>query len=332
MALMTYKKAGVDIDKGNLLVESIKNLLKNPARPEVLGSIGGFSGFFKPHWKRMKDPVLVASSDGVGTKLLLANIAEKHDTIGMDIVAMNVNDIIAAGAEPLFFLDYFACGKLDNQKALQVIKGINTGCRIAGASLLGGETAELPGLYNHSDYDLAGFCVGIVDRKKIINGSGIAKGDCVLGLCSSGPHSNGYSLIRKVFSKNEIKGKFKNTLLKPTRIYVKSVLSLIKSMDVKGVAHITGGGFYDNITRILPKGKAVVINPHSWSVPNIFKIIQERTSLDDQNMYRTFNMGIGMVLILRRGDVKTAQKILSGFKIPSFLIGEVVRGDRKVVI
>ena len=224
MPLFTYKKAGVDIDKASRLVESIKILTKKSTRPEVLGSIGAFSGFFKPRWRRMKEPVLVASSDGVGTKLMVANIAGRHETVGIDLVAMSANDIIACGAEPLFFLDYFATGKLDNRKTLEVVKGILEGCRQAGCSLLGGETAELPGLYNNKDYDLAGFCVGIVDRKDIIDGSGATKGDVVLGMASNGIHSNGYSLVRKVFSNHEMKAKFKNILLRPKRIYVKDFL------------------------------------------------------------------------------------------------------------
>lgn len=332
MPIIDYKKAGVDIDKANRLVKSIKLLAKRIKRPEVPGSIGGFSGLFKPYWRKMKEPVLAASSDGVGTKLLAANMAGKHDTVGIDLVAMNVNDIITCGAEPLFFLDYFSCGSLDNQRAMEVIKGVLEGCRQAHCCLLGGETAELPGLYKKSDYDLAGFCVGIVDRKDIIDGSGIAKGDIVLGIASSGVHSNGFSLIRKIFSAYEIKTGFRKILLRPTKIYVKGVLALTNSIKVKGIAHITGGGFYDNIVRILPKGKAVVINPNSWLIPNIFRIIQTRSNLDNFNMYRTFNMGIGMVIILARKDLNPAQKILSRYGLRSYLIGEVVKGKRRVII
>lgn len=320
------------MDKAARLVGSITKLSRKSARAGVLGSIGGFGGFFKPQLKGMKEPVLTASSDGVGTKLIAANIAGKHDTIGIDLVAMNVNDIITCGAEPLFFLDYFACGKLDNKRAHDVMKGIVEGCRQARCALLGGETAELPGLYNDKDYDLGGFCVGIVDRKKIIDGSRVKEGDVVLGMASSGVHSNGFSLIRKVFSKSEMKHRFKSALLRPTKIYVKGILALIKSVDVKGVAHITGGGFYDNIVRALPKKKAVIINPHSWTIPNIFGLIQARTNLDKFNMYRTFNMGIGMVLIVARKDVKKSQGILSRLGFPSYLIGEVVKGERKVII
>jgi len=332
MIPLTYKKAGVDVDKANELVKSIKSISKSSKSAGVLSSIGGFSGFFKPKWKKMKDPVLVASSDGVGTKLIVASTARTFDTIGIDLVAMNVNDIIACGATPLFFLDYFACGRLDNKKALSVIKGISRGCKSAGISLLGGETAELPRLYKNSDFDLAGFCVGIVDKKNIIDGSKIKEKDVVLGIVSSGIHSNGYSLVRKVFSRLEIKRKFKKTLLTPTKIYVKGVLAVLDSVNIKGIAHITGGGFYDNITRILPKKKAVVINPNSWPVPDIFKIIQSRSGLDSYNMHRTFNMGIGMVLVLARKDFSKAKKVLSRHNLISYLIGEVVKGERKVVI
>lgn len=329
---VTYKDAGVDVNKAMNLVEAIKLLTKKEKNLCTLSSIGGFSGFFKPNWKKMKDPVLVASSDGVGTKLLVAGIAEKHNTIGIDLVAMNVNDIVTSGAEPLFFLDYFACGKLDNNKTLEVIKGIIDGCREAGCTLLGGETAELPGLYNNKDYDLGGFCVGIVDKKKIIDGCKTAKGDVVLGLASSGLHSNGFSLVRKIFSKQEIKTKYKTILLTPTKIYVKGILQLIKSVNVKGIAHITGGGFYDNIIRMLPKDKAIVINPHSWPIPKIFGVIQEKARLDSHEMYRTFNMGIGMVLVIARKNLNKSQKILSRLGLTSYLIGEVVKGKRKVII
>ncbi len=332
MPFITYKKAGVDVDQANRLVGAIAQLAKKSKRPEVLGKIGGFSGFFKPNLKNIKEPVLVASSDGVGTKLIVANIAGKHDTVGIDLVAMYVNDLITCGAEPLFFLDYIACGKLDKAKSLSVIKGILAGCRESGMTLLGGETAELPGLYKKEDYDLAGFSVGMISRKKIIDGSKIKKGDCVLGLASSGIHSNGYSLVRKVFSKGEIRKKFKNTLLKPTKIYVKPISALIKRVTVKGIVHITGGGFYDNIVRVLPKNKSIVINHKAWPVPKIFRIIQKRSRLDNTNMYRTFNMGIGMVAIVARKDVKKAKSILSKSGQASYLIGEVVDGKRKVVI
>lgn len=329
---ITYKDAGVDIDKADSLVKSIRLLTKKTVRPEVLGGIGHFSGLFRPRFKNMKEPVLAASTDGIGTKLLLADIVGRYDTVGIDLVAMCVNDIVTCGAEPLFFLDYFATGRLNKDKMLKVIKGILKGCMEANCSLIGGETAELPGLYRDEDYDLAGFCVGVVDKKDIIDGSKIAVGDVVLGISSSGPHSNGYSLIRKIFSKAEIREKFKDILLKPTIIYVRPISALLKTIKTSGIAHITGGGFYDNISRILPKGSAAVLNPRSWRVPKIFKIIQERSRLDKDNMYRTFNMGIGMVLMLKRKDIIKAKNILSRFKLKSFIIGEVVKGTRQVII
>ncbi len=332
MKRITYKDAGVDIDKADSLIREIAKLTKKSIRPEVLGKIGGFSGFFSAKFGRMREPVLTASTDGVGTKLMVADIVGRHDTVGIDLVAMCANDVVACGAQPLFFLDYFATGRLNSLKMLEVMKGILKGCKEAGSSLIGGETAELPGLYKDEDYDLAGFCVGVVDRKKIIDGSGISVGDIVLGISSSGPHSNGYSLIRRLFSKSEMQCKFKNILLKPTIIYVKPISTLLKNIKVVGIAHITGGGFYDNISRILPKRCAVVLNPRSWKVPAIFKIIEERSRLGKEDMHRTFNMGIGMVLILKRKDASKAKEGLSRFKLNSYIIGEVVKGKRSVVI
>ncbi len=330
--MITYKEAGVDIDKANKFVRSLKQMNKNFAKQGVIGSIGGFSGLFSAKFKGMKEPVLASSTDGVGTKLIVAGIAGKHDTIGIDLVGMCVNDIIACGAKPLFFLDYFATGRLDLEKTFQVMKGILNGCKEAQCSLIGGETAELPGLYKDEDYDMAGFAIGVVDRSKIIDGTKIRVGDVVLGIESSGPHSNGYSLIRKVFSKGDIKGKYKKALLKPTIIYVKPVLALLDKVNINGIAHITGGGFYDNISRILPRGCSVVLSPHSWKVPDIFNIIQERSGLDKRNMYLTFNMGIGLVLVLKREHAKKAQKIIKRFGLKSAIMGEVTNGDRKVVI
>jgi phosphoribosylformylglycinamidine cyclo-ligase len=329
---ITYKDAGVDVDKANRLVDGIKLLAGKTVRKGCIGGIGGFSGFFDGRFKEMKEPVLAASTDGVGTKLLLANIVGKHDTVGIDLVAMCVNDIVTCGAEPLFFLDYFGTGKLDSDTMLEVMKGITEGCRQAGCSLIGGETAEMPGLYKAGDYDLAGFSVGVVDKKDIIDGSLVRPGDVVLGIASSGPHSNGYSLIRKVFSEDEIKKEFGRELLKPTIIYVKPVLRILDKIGIGGIAHITGGGFFDNIPRVLPKGCAVVINKDSWDMPPIFKAIQKRADLDDKNMYWTLNMGIGMVLIIRPDDVGTAQKILTADGLKSYVIGDVVKGARKVVL
>jgi phosphoribosylformylglycinamidine cyclo-ligase len=329
---ITYKDAGVDVDKANRLVKSISLLSKTAARKGSIGSIGGFSGLFSGSFKGMKEPVLAASTDGVGTKLIVANIAGKHDTVGIDLVAMCVNDLVACGAEPLFFLDYFATGKLDPSRMLGVVRGIAKGCRAAGCSLIGGETAELPGLYKNEDYDIAGFSVGVVDRKKIIDGSRIKVGDVILGIASSGPHSNGYSLIRKVFSKSDIQGKFKKELLSPTAIYVKPVLKILKKIKVNGISHITGGGFYDNISRILPRGRSAVLGKRSWKVPKIFKVIQERARLDDGNMYGTFNMGIGMALVLNRKDAGRARSILAKSGMKSFIIGEIAKGKRGVVL
>jgi phosphoribosylformylglycinamidine cyclo-ligase len=330
--MITYKDAGVDIDKANRFVKSLRQMNKDSARRGAIGTIGGFSGLFSAKFKGMREPVLAASTDGIGTKLMVAETAEKHDTVGIDLVAMCVNDIIACGAQPLFFLDYFGTGRLNVAKMSEVMKGVLAGCKEADCNLLGGETAELPGLYKDEDYDMAGFCIGVVDRKKIIDGSRIRPGDVVLGIHSSGPHSNGYSLIRKVFSKREIKDNFRKDLLKPTIIYVKPILALTKKVKVNGIAHITGGGFYDNISRILPKGCAVVLSPHSWKVPDIFKIIQERAELSNREMYGTFNMGIGMAVILKRKDVKKAEKIFSRFKLQSTIIGEVSKGNKKVII
>lgn len=330
---ITYKDAGVNIDEAESFLKVLKTPIRRTLRPEVLGNIGGFSGLFRAgSFKRMKEPVLAASTDGVGTKLMLTHIAGRHDTIGIDLVAMCVNDVIACGAEPLLFLDYFATGRLKKERALEIMKGILAGCRIANCSLIGGETAELPGLYRGEDYDLAGFCVGVVEKRDIVDGSAIKLGDVVIGIPSSGPHSNGYSLIRRLFSKSDIKGKFKETLLKPTVIYVRPLLGLLKKTTLNGIAHITGGGFYDNISRILPEGSSVVLNPRSWDVPGIFKEIQRRSGADNNQMYRTFNMGIGMALILKRSEGAKARKILKGFGLDSYIIGEVVKGNQQVII
>ncbi len=330
---ITYKRAGVDIKKADDIIRSVKTLANTTRRSGLIGGIGGFSALFKASFGRMKEPILAASTDGVGTKLLLANIIGKHDTVGIDLVAMCVNDIVACGAEPLFFLDYFATGQLNKARMINVVKGVTKGCREAECALIGGETAELPGMYRDNEYDLAGFSVGVVDKKKIIDGSAISPGDVVIGLPSSGPHSNGYSLIRRLFHTRELKGNFKNILLKPTTIYVKPILALLKNgIKINGIAHITGGGFYDNILRILPKGRAVVLNPRSWKIPKIFKVIAKRSRLDKEEMYKTFNMGIGMVLILNRRYIPKIRRKLSRFKLKPYIIGEVVKGKRKVII
>ena len=332
MSSLTYKKAGVDIDKADAFLAKIKPLLEKTSRPEVLGKIGGFSGMFKPRLQKMKDPVLVSSTDGVGTKLLIADILGKYDTIGMDLVAMCADDVVVVGAEPLFFLDYIACGKLDKEKLTSVMKGITKGCKEAGCALIGGETAELPGLYTKDKFDLAGFCVGIVDRQKIIDGSQCRAGDRLIGLASSGLHSNGYSLVRKAFSPEEIKGRLGKELIRPTKIYTKTILRLMKKVKIKALSHITGGGFYDNIPRVFPDRVSALIAQGSWPVPPIFKKIQSRGHIEDQEMYRTFNMGIGMVLVLSSRSVDPAMKMMAEIGQKAWIIGELVEGDKTVRI
>lgn len=329
--MIDYKRAGVDIDKSNRFIKDIVTIVSATKRTEVLGGIGGFSAFTKIP-KKYKKPVLVSSTDGVGTKLKIAEAVGKHDTIGIDLVAMSVNDIVVTGAEPLFFLDYFATGRLNNKKAVQIIKGIARGCRDAGCALIGGETAEMPGMYKGGEYDLAGFCVGVVERGKIIDGHSVAPGDMVIGIASSGLHSNGFSLARKVFTKKELKGSFGRVLLTPTIIYVKPVLKLIDKVNVKSMAHITGGGFYDNIPRVLPKGTAVLIYKGLWAVPEVFRLIQERAGVSDREMYRTFNMGIGMAFVVNKRDVEKAHKVIKASGLKSWTIGEIIKGRGEVVI
>ncbi|MCM8770329.1 MAG: phosphoribosylformylglycinamidine cyclo-ligase [Candidatus Omnitrophica bacterium] len=333
---MTYKKAGVDIDRANMFVENIKPLIKKTHDINVLAGVGGFGGLYKFE-KGYREPVLVSSTDGVGTKLKIAIEVNKHDTVGIDLVAMNVNDVLCAGARPLFFLDYIACAKLRPPILTEVIKGISQGCVEAGCVLIGGETAEMPGMYKENDYDLAGFCVGVVERSQIIDGAKIEAGDKVIGLESSGLHSNGFSLVRKVFSKNEIK-RLTPELLRPTRIYVKPVLALLQTKDnkleagIRGIAHITGGAFYDKISRILPAHINVRINKNSWIAPKIFQLIQNKGNIEDKEMYRTFNMGVGMVLIVKPETAPHIISALSKFKIKSWVIGEAVRGKKEVEI
>jgi len=322
---LTYAKAGVSIDTGNLFVQKIKPLVRSTRIPGTVGSIGGFSGLFNPFFKKWKDPLLVASTDGVGTKLAVAQSLKCHDTVGIDLVAMSVNDLIVVGATPLFFLDYFATGKLKLKESVGVLKGIARGCRDAGCVILGGETAEMPGFYPPGEYDLAGFAVGMVEKAKILPRN-VRKGQAVLGLASSGPHSNGYSLIRQVFSKKELKGQLGKKLLTPTKIYVKPILDLISKVSVSGLVHITGGGFYDNIPRVLPEGLTVWVYKNSWPIPEIFKLIQKRGKIADREMYRTLNMGIGMTIVLDRSNVKKAQAVLKKWGVRSWLIGEVVTG------
>jgi len=329
--MIDYKKAGVNIEKGNRFVRDISRMAGSTKRQEVLGGIGGFSALMKIP-KKYKNPILVSSTDGVGTKLMVAELVKKHDTIGIDLVAMCVNDIVVSGAEPLFFLDYFATGKLNRDKARNIVKGIVKGCKDAGCALIGGETAELPGMYKGEDYDLAGFCVGVLEKNKIIDGSSVKVGDRIIGIFSSGLHSNGFSLARKVFRKSELKGKIGKSLLRPTIIYVKTILSLLKKVDVKSIAHITGGGFYDNIPRVLPQGRAALICRESWRVPEIFKLIQRRAKISDKEMFRTFNMGIGMALVVDKKDVKKAHAVIKSHGLKSRIIGEVIKGKGEVVI
>jgi len=333
----SYKKSGVDINKANLFKQKIKPLLRKSFSKDVLKDIGGFGSFFRFPREKYKDPILVSSSDGVGTKLKIAVLANKHDTIGIDAVAMNVNDILCVGAETLFFLDYIAFSKLDSDILVDVVKGINDGCIQAGCALIGGETAQMPGMYRQGDYDVAGFCVGVVERKNIIDGSKIAAGDVVIGLESNGIHSNGYSLVRKVLSQGELK-RMSDELLKPTRIYVKPVLNLLQAKGLKlqacihGIAHITGGAFYDKIARILPEDVNVRIDKSSWVVPKIFRLIQNKGNIADKEMYHTFNMGVGMVLIVASRSAKEIISKLAQSRLKSWVIGEVVKGKKEVQI
>ncbi|MDO8784739.1 MAG: phosphoribosylformylglycinamidine cyclo-ligase [Syntrophales bacterium] len=304
----SYRNAGVDIDRVNHFLERIKPLLKKTHRKEVMSTIGGFGGLFHLDLEKIKNPVLVSSTDGVGTKLKIAQMINKHDTVGIDLVAMSVNDIIVQGAEPLFFLDYIATGRFCTEISVQIIEGIVRGCQEAGCALIGGETAEMPGFYENGEYDLVGFCVGVVDAEKLIDGSEIRVGDRIIGIASSGIHSNGFSLARKaLFEEGKLSVDIRMDgldqplgleLLRPTKIYVKPLLNLIKNFTIKGIVHITGGGFIDNIPRIIPGPCRTVITKDSWEIPPIFKIIQEMGNVDDTEMLRVFNMGIGMMLVV----------------------------------
>lgn len=339
---LTYKTAGVDITKGNKLIDIIRPVVRPTFRQGVLEDIGSFSAFFKLNSSKYKNPVLVSSTDGVGTKLKVAFMLKKHTTIGIDLVAMCVNDILTSGAEPLFFLDYFATGKLTTKTTADVIKGIAHGCKMAGCSLIGGETAEMPGFYNDGEYDLAGFSVGIVEKDKIINGSGIKSGDIIIGLSSSGLHSNGYSFARKLFFDikkykankliHELGCTIGKELLMPTRIYVKSILNVLKSFKIKGMAHITGGGITGNIPRILPEGSGlkVVIKRDSWPIQKIFDIIQTSGKISDKEMYRTFNMGIGFALVVSNSDASAIIKRLNSSGEKAFVIGHIDKGKKGV--
>ena len=331
---LTYKDAGVDIDAGNELVERIKPLVKRTRRPEVLAGIGGFGGLFALPPDRYTEPVLVSGTDGVGTKLMLAQHLNKHDTIGIDLVAMCVNDVLVQGAEPLFFLDYFACGKLDNDVASDVIAGIAEGCLQAGAALIGGETAEMPDMYSPGEYDLAGFTVGAVERSEMLDGSAIDEGDIIIGIASSGPHSNGYSLIRKVLDRApdaEIdSAPAAKRLLAPTRIYVKPVLALMQDVSVKGLAHITGGGITENIPRVLPEGLNAEIDTSTWEQGPVFDFLQEHGNIETAEMRRTFNCGVGMVVIVKAADAAKAIDTLNANGESAWQIGRVTKGTQEV--
>ncbi len=329
-----YKQSGVDIDMGNAFVSAIKPLVSATFRRGVLTDIGGFGGMFAIGGDRFQDPVLVSSTDGVGTKLKIASLCNKHDTIGIDLVAMCVNDIVVSGAQPLFFLDYFSVGKLELDQATAVVKGIAKGCEIAKCSLIGGETAEMPGLYNAGDYDLAGFTVGIAERDKIIDGSEIKVGDRLIGLASSGVHSNGYSLVRKVCFEDmgltvddhipELGCTLGEELLKPTRIYSEPILNLIKNFKLSGLVHITGGGFIDNIPRVLPQGCKAVLSNKSWDIPPIFNFLRKNGDISAEEMCRAFNCGIGMVVIVDANLVDDVMQQLSALGESSYVIGEIV--------
>ena len=331
---LSYKDAGVDINAGNALVERIKPEVKRTTRAEVIGGLGGF-GALCAIPSKYKEPILVSGTDGVGTKLRLAIDLKKHDTIGIDLVAMCVNDLVVQGAEPLFFLDYYATGKLDVDVAADVVKGIADGCVQSGCALVGGETAEMPSMYHEGDYDLAGFCVGVVEKSEIIDGSRVKNGDALIALGSSGPHSNGYSLVRKVIDVAGVNPAtelldnkpLSEHVLAPTKIYVKSVLALIKQADVHAIAHLTGGGFWENIPRVLPKNTKAVIDEKSWKWPSVFNWLQEKGNIDTYEMYRTFNCGVGMVIALPQEQVETALAILKQAGENAWLIGHIEHAE-----
>ncbi len=333
MRKITYKDSGVDIKSASIFKSKIKTLVRKSFRKEVLTDIGGFGSFFKLEKNKYKYPVLVSSSDGVGTKLVIAKLANKHDTVGIDAVAMNVNDILCTGAQPLFFLDYVAFSKVKEDILVDVVSGINKGCIESGCSLIGGETAQMPGMYKEGEYDIAGFCVGVVEKEKIINGDMIKAGDKIIGIASSGLHSNGYSLVRKVLGAVELK-RMSAELLKPTRIYVKPVLELLLryGQSVHGISHITGGAFYDKISRILPKDINALINKNSWAVPEIFRLIQNKGNVEDREMYHTLNMGIGMVLVVEAQAAAAIIKKLAELNLKSWVIGQAVKGNKSVKI
>jgi len=336
---LTYKDAGVDIDAADKFIDSVKKIVKPTFRPEVMSSIGGFGGMFALNKQKYDNPVLVSSTDGVGTKLRIAGMMNKHDTIGIDLVAMCANDIIVQGAEPVFLLDYISIGKINHEILENVLKGIADGCKQAGCSLIGGETAEMPSFYEDGEYDVAGFVVGVVDKEKIIDGSSIAVGDKIVGIASSGVHSNGFSLVRKVFFDSlkmkqddyveELGCTVGEELLKPTRIYVKTVLNIMRDFQINGISHITGGGLADNIVRVLPKGCRAKINLGSWDSLPIFDFLRGKGNVDEEDMLRTFNNGIGLVLIVPSEDADEIMLRLKGLNEKAFLIGEIESKGRK---
>ena len=337
---LTYSDAGVDIESGAKAVELMRQVVRTTWRPEVIGDLGGFSGLFSINKDKYKQPVLVSGTDGVGTKLKVAMLTQKHDTIGIDLVAMCVNDIATSGAEPLFFLDYLATGRLVPEKAAAIVAGIADGCRQAGCALIGGETAEMPGFYGQDEYDLAGFAVGIIEKERIIDGSRIQPGDCLIGLSSSGLHSNGYSLARRILLEEsgfgindfipELGRSLGEEMLEPTRIYVNLLKNLNNNFDLLGIAHITGGGLTENIPRLLPCGTAVVIDPAAWPVAPVFSLIQQIGQVEDKEMFRTFNMGLGMVLFLPSEQAGSCLDFLKKAGEKAYLVGEVVQGEKVV--
>ena len=336
---LSYRAAGVDIDAGDALVERIKPAVERTRRAGMLGGLGGFGGLFEIPPGRYREPVLVSGTDGVGTKLKLAFALGRHDTIGQDLVAMCANDVVVQGAEPLFFLDYYATGKLDVDVAQRVIEGIAHGCELAGCALIGGETAEMPGMYAAGEYDLAGFCVGVVEKSRIIDGRGVRAGDAIIGLASTGAHSNGYSLIRKILSTHDLpldralEGRsLGDWLLAPTRIYVKSMLALIDTVDVRAIAHITGGGLTENLPRVLPEATAADLDASSWQRSALFLWLQEQGDISDEEMYRTFNCGIGMCVVVAAGDVERALRRLAELGETATRIGSIVAGGGEVRI
>ena len=340
MEEITYKRAGVDIDEGERFVTMISPLVKKTFREGVLTDIGSFGALFRFESAKYKEPVLVSGTDGVGTKLKIAFLMDRHNTVGIDLVAMSVNDILTSGAEPLFFLDYFSTGKLEPEKAVMVVDGIATGCREAGCALIGGETAEMPGFYQEGEYDLAGFAVGVVDREKMINGANIGEGDTLIGLASNGLHSNGYSLVRKVFFERgkidvstyvpQLKSTLGDELLRPTRIYVKAFNALKERIWIKGAAHITGGGIPGNLPRVLPEGLGAVVREGSWPVPAIFRVIGKEGNVPVNDMKRTFNMGIGYILVVPEKEAGDGVGLLKDAGFDSYVIGTVVKGKKEV--